>query len=98
MSKPITGYVIASKLISEQSKKVGWMYREAPLDPADTGWRLFSGEEDDAFADDPTNFAIYEIETIIELDSSILEFLNKKIGTEVERNESGSLTEVSDEW
>ncbi len=85
------GYIIASKVIGEDNHPVGWMYKEEPTDSTDSGWRVFSGIEDDKFQDDADNFAIYDASTIIAIDSEIEQFLDCVIGTEVARDASGKL-------
>jgi hypothetical protein len=43
----ITGYgaCIATDRITVEGMPVGYMYREAPHDPGDSGWHFFSGDE-----------------------------------------------------
>lgn len=80
------GYIIASKLVSEGRKEVGYLYREEPTDEMDSGWRVFSGEEDQEFADDADNFAIYNASTIVEIDPSIADLLLSPPGAAFERD------------
>jgi hypothetical protein len=51
-------YVIASRFVAKDGSRVRFMYRERSDDSRDSGWRFFSGDEDQAFADDPGNFAL----------------------------------------
>jgi hypothetical protein len=44
------GACIASDHITVDGKRVGYMYREKPDGPPDSGWRFFSGEESQAYA------------------------------------------------
>ena len=39
---------VVSRQVSEEGLAVGFLYREAPGFPNDSGWRFFSGAEDDA--------------------------------------------------
>ena len=49
VSSPVTGFCLVSKQVLEDGKRVGYMYREEPLEKGeDSGWRFFSGEEDQA--------------------------------------------------
>lgn len=52
------------------------MYRETPDNQYDSGWRFFTGEEDQRYADDPSNFAIYALSTIAEIDPSVVPYLD----------------------
>jgi len=65
------GYIIASREVTEGDKRVGYLYREQPDNDNDSGWRVFSGEETQEFADDPANFAMYNASTIVDLEPSI---------------------------
>ena len=90
------GYIIASHHVSKENKKVGWMYREEPTDETDSGWRVFSGEETEEYAENPENFSIYDADTIISMDDSIKELLGSPVGTSYERTTGGVLVEVDD--
>lgn len=79
------GYVFATKMLVEGKRKVGFMYREQPDEPNDSGWRFFCGDEDQKYTDNPDNIGIYDINTILEIDNSILPFLNDPYGTAFER-------------
>jgi hypothetical protein len=42
--------------VTVDGKPVGFIYRELPDDDIDSGWRFFSGEDTQEYADDPANF------------------------------------------
>jgi hypothetical protein len=42
----------------------GYLYWEPPSEPADSGWRVFVGDETQDEADDPDNFQINAVETL----------------------------------
>ena len=58
------GYCYASKRITIDGMKVGYMYRETPESPTDSGWRFFSGTESQEEIDNPEYVEIYEVNTI----------------------------------
>jgi hypothetical protein len=62
------GSCVASDRITVAGQQVGFMYRELPDNDIDSGWRFFSGEETQEFADDPANFALYDVNTIANCD------------------------------
>jgi hypothetical protein len=70
-----TGYVIATKLVAEKRRPVRFMYREEPNNEHDSGWRVFAGEEDQAYTDNPDNLALYAASTIVAIDPSISSLL-----------------------
>ena len=91
------GYIIASNQITKNGKKVGYLYREEPDNENDSGWRVFSGEESQEYADDPTNFAMYNASTIVELDPEIKNLLGLAYPISFERDDaSGEFIESSD--
>jgi len=53
-----------------------------------------SGYESQEYMDEPTNHAIYDVNTIANYDPEIVPFLNAPIGSAFERNESGILVEI----
>jgi hypothetical protein len=67
------------------------MYRESPRDPIDSGWHFFSGEESQEYADEPGNFAIYDVNTIANYDPSIIAYLDAPMGSAFGRGEDGKL-------
>ena len=79
------GYVFATKMLVEGRRKVRFMYREVPDNEQDSGWRFFCGDEDQSYTDNPDNIAIYDISTVIELDSDIVPFLDSPAGSAFER-------------
>lgn len=91
------GYIIASREVAANGKPVGYMYREEPDNEGDSGWRVFSGEETQEYADDPDNFALYNASTIVALDPSIEVLLEEPPPVAFERDPSGSFRKVNDE-
>lgn len=81
------GYVFASKMLVEKKLPVMFMYREKASN-GDSGWRFFSGLEEQAYVDDPNNIAIYDVETILEIDDSVRPYLNSLCGRAYERVDS----------
>ena len=70
------GSVLATNMVAKDGNKVRFMYRENPDHSADSGWRFFAGNEDQDYADNPNNFAIYAVTTILKVDPSIAPYLN----------------------
>jgi len=70
------GYCYASDRITVDGKLVGYMYRERPDKAGDSGWRFFSGDEAQDYADNATNFAMYDVNTIANYDPKIIPYLD----------------------
>ncbi len=89
-------------MLVDGKHKVRFMYREQPDKPTkdgwkDSGWRFFCGDEDQAYTDVSGNIAIYDINTILNLDKSIKPYLNSTVGSAFERkDDSKAFTVVED--
>jgi hypothetical protein len=75
------GGCLASDRITVDGMKVGYMYREEPDKDDESGWRFFSGDETQEYADDPNNFAIYEVNTICNYDPAVIPLLQAPYGS-----------------
>lgn len=69
------GYVLATESLITDHKRVGYMYRECST-ADDSGWRFFAGDESRDYLNEPNNINVYSVKTILEIDSSILPYLN----------------------
>lgn len=81
------GGCIATDMITVDGYPVRFMYREAPDNDVDSGWRFMSGFEDEAYMDDPTNHAAYDVNTIANYDPSIIPFLDSPAGSVFEKTQ-----------
>jgi hypothetical protein len=80
------GSCLASDRITVAGQQVGFMYRELPDDATDSGWRFFSGDETQDYADDPANFALHDVNTIANYDPEIVEHLDAPAFSAFERD------------
>lgn len=88
---------LSSKLlVGEKPCPVRFMYKTVPADLRDTGWRMYSGYEDEEFLADKKNMMPYPIETLIKMDGSIEALLSSKPGTVWERAPGSDWKEVDD--
>ena len=72
---PQFGACLATDRITVEGRKVGYMYREKPKFPQDTGWRFFAGDEDQKYIDDLRNSSVYAVNTIANYDPDIIPYL-----------------------
>jgi hypothetical protein len=70
------GWCFASDSITVEGRAVGYMYREIPDNEGDSGWRFFAGDEPQEYADDPDNFAMYDVNTVANYDPDIIPYLD----------------------
>jgi hypothetical protein len=82
------GACFATDKITVEGMKVGYMYREESEEEMDSGWRFFSGTEDQEYVDDSNNTMIYNVNTIANYDRAIIPYLILPHGTELERIEN----------
>jgi hypothetical protein len=87
------GAGIASDHITVDGRPVGFMYRQAPDDPHDSGWRFLSGAESQEYLDQSENFALYDVNTIANYDPAIVDYLDAPVGCAFGRNEHGDFVE-----
>jgi len=92
------GYVMATKMLVDKKRKVRFMYREGPSNDQDSGWRFFCGDEDQDYTNNPDNIAIYDIDTIIALDKSIIPYLKSVKGTAFEREDENGMFVLSKDF
>jgi hypothetical protein len=82
---PPMGGCFATDKITVDGMSVGYMYREEPDEELDSGWRFFSGTEDQEYVDNPKNISLYHVNTIANYDRAIIPYLDSPFGTEFER-------------
>jgi hypothetical protein len=100
-SKPLAenrGGCIASDMITVEGLKVGYMYRHEPHNDIDSGWVFLSGRESQAYMDNASNHAVYDVNTIANYDPDIIPFLDAPIGSAFERQgRAGRFVQVEGE-
>ena len=79
------GACFATDMITVDGYQVAFMYREAPDNEVDSGWRFMSGFETDEYMSNPDNHGVYDVNTIANYDREIVPFLEAPVGTAFER-------------
>ena len=94
----VSGYggCMATDRIVIDGTPIGYMYREDPVNPQDSGWRFFAGDEDDEYMRDTTRHGVYAVNTIVNYDPSVLPYLDAAFGTRLERTANGMFEAVTD--
>lgn len=88
------GCIIASNEVALAGRPVGYLCREEPDSEKDSGWRVFSGDETQEYADDAASFAVFCAPTILGIDPSISPLLGTPPPGAFERDVSGHFVEV----
>ncbi|MCC7545846.1 MAG: DUF2185 domain-containing protein [Aquabacterium sp.] len=65
---------------------VGYLYREAPDDDEDSGWRITANDESEDYMDDATNLAYVSLGVVLNLDDSFIDLLDEPAGCAYLRN------------
>ncbi|MDO4728277.1 MAG: DUF2185 domain-containing protein [Bacteroidota bacterium] len=92
----ISGYCFISNTITQDGLKIGYMFREKPIDSDDTGWRFFSGTEDEEYLENEDNIDEYDIRYALELDPSIEQYIHLEAEVDLERNDSDGFDIIKD--
>ncbi len=82
---------VVSIEVAELGLGVGWLYRDEPDGPGDSGWRVFSGSEPEDFADEVSNFVEMPLEELLRIDKTLEPVLDAAPGTCWEREEGGAV-------
>ncbi|MDR3428393.1 MULTISPECIES: DUF2185 domain-containing protein [Silvimonas] len=90
------GLCVVTDLIVVEGHPVGYMVREEPEDADDSGWRFFSGAEDDRYLDNPKHFSLLDVNVVANYDQSIIEFLDAPIGASFDKDD-GVFYDVSED-
>ena len=84
------GGCLATDHITVDGNPVMYMYKEQPQNSEDSGWRFFSGAEDDEYMAKKSNHSVYDTNTIANYDPSIIPYLSAKVGSAFERDDATS--------
>lgn len=88
---PGRGACIASDRVTVDGARVGYLYREEPDFPSDSGWRFWAGDESPDYAADASNFELFDVNTIANCDRDIVPLLDAPPGSAFARDAEGRL-------
>jgi hypothetical protein len=95
---PGRGACFATDMITVRGRAVGFMYRQEPGDPHDSGWRFMAGDEDQDYMDNPDNHGIWDVNTIANYDPTIIPLLDSPPGSVFERAGGSKSFRPVDDW
>ncbi|MGV3504715.1 MAG: immunity protein Imm33 domain-containing protein [Adhaeribacter sp.] len=91
-----------SALVSNKCLEPGgvirFLYREATDRKEDSGWRMFSGLEDDDYANNEENISIVNIGFLLDKDPMLLVPLKGEVGAVFEREDKDKPWQVVKDW
>lgn len=88
------GGCIATDRITVEGKPVGYMVREEPMFPEDSGWAFQAGDESQAYMDDPSHHGVFDVNTIANLSPDIIPLLDSPPPVAFARTAAGTLVQV----
>lgn len=88
------GGCIATDMITVVGRSVGYMVREDPVRPEDSGWCFMAGDESQDYMDAPGNHGIYDVNTIANYCPEIIPLLDTPAPCAFARDEHGKLVEI----
>ena len=88
------GGCLATDRIVVDGAKVGYMYREEPSREQDSGWRFFSGDEDENYMANNSRHGVYDVNTIVNYDPDIFPLLDSPFGSRFERDADGKFRQL----
>ena len=77
------GSCIVTKSILNGETKFRWLFREKPLNNIDTGWMAFGDSDNDDYVNDPKNLTVVDLNTLINIEPTILNVYEMPIGTDL---------------
>lgn len=80
---------IVSDKISVDGCKVGYMYREEPVNEEDSGWVFLEGNESEEYRANWANYEVFSLDTICNYDPDIAPHLKSLYGSAFQRDKSG---------
>jgi hypothetical protein len=91
--------VVVSNEVLEKNE-FNFLMKDNPRDEHDTGWTIFSGYEEEGYNEESNNFQYISIGVVLNIDDSILSFINDVPFSAYERDEStGVFYKVEDyDW
>ncbi|PUB08157.1 DUF2185 domain-containing protein [Paenisporosarcina sp. OV554] len=90
--------IIVSNDVLERNE-FNFMLRDNPKDEQDSGWSVLSGYEDDEFLNNPDNLQYISIGEILNIDDSILSFIEAQPLCAYERNDEYLFYKIDDyDW
>jgi hypothetical protein len=85
---------LVSRRVVADGAPIRWMYRGAPDNPDDSGWRIFAGDESDAYVDDPGNVAVVPLRDLVTRDPAIEALVRTPAPAAFERDAEGTFAAV----
>ena len=77
------GSCIVTKSLLNSETNFRWLFREEPLNNIDTGWMAFGDSDNDEYVNDPKNLTVVDLNTLINIEPTILNVYEMPVGTDL---------------
>jgi hypothetical protein len=84
-----TKFALVTNCVLSRERPIGFLYREFPDSERDSGWRIFAGDEDEVYLNDPANIQQRHLDDVLNMDESLRPILTKPALMAFERAEDG---------
>lgn len=82
--------------VLEDGESVGYLYREAPDEDKDSGWRIMAGDESDDYMEDSKNLAYVSLGAVLSRDDAFRDLLDAPVGSAFARNADTGAFEIAE--
>ena len=83
-----TARAFVTHRVLRDGQPICFLYREAPDDEQDSGWRFTAGDETDAYMDDTSNVSCVSLGAVLSKDDSVLHLLDEPEGSAFKRDDA----------
>ena len=78
------GGCIVTKSVLQGNTPLKWLFREEPVNEVDNGWRAMGRDDTQEYIDESSNHAICDINTLINIEPTVLNVYEMPVGTDLE--------------
>ena len=78
------GFAVVSRKIVERTGNIKWLFREVPVTPQDSGWRVLSDRDTAECLDDAKNLAIVDFNDLCNLEPACSGIYDLPIGSDIQ--------------
>ncbi len=91
-------YALVSELCFQKNETIRFIYHEQPDNNEDSGWRIFTGNENEEYTNDYRNIQIMKIVDLLARDNTLFEPIKNGKYVAFERNEKDSQWTIVEDW
>lgn len=97
LNLPDTATCVVTEVITSEGKAVGYMYRDDPVSPTDSGWRFLTGHESEAYMEQPLHYITKPISWILAHHPDVAPHLDAEVGVAFARDDdTGEFAETDE--